>query len=178
MTPTIASIAYAAIVLALAELCAKWDAEEITYRTANNGLSLDHAPMWRFRAAMVGGSAVTLWWFLDIPLLPLLGFGAFAFSAWFRYRLNKRRGKDWRYIAPWSNVYDCFWMTFTMHVESKVWQPWRFAWPSGWQLDAFKAFYVENSPRMRDTIHRAGLYAYITELTITAACILWVALTL
>jgi hypothetical protein len=185
MTPTIAAIAYAAAVLALAEQCAKWDAEEIAYRIRNNGESLDHAPMWRFRAGFVGALALGLWLLAnhEAPqhwsvMLPLLGFGAFAFSAWFRYRLNKRRGKDWRYIAPWSNVYDCFWMTFTMHVESKVWQPWRFAWPSGWQLDAFKAFYVENSPRMRDTIHRAGLYAYITEITITAACILWVALTL
>jgi hypothetical protein len=151
MMEVIAAIIYAAAVLAFAEQCAKWDAEEIAYRIRNNGESLDHAPMWRFRAAIVAGAALGLWWFLDIPLLPLLGFGAFAFSAWFRLRLNKRRGKDWRYVSA-SNHYDRAFL-FVSHVL-----------PGAHESDEW--------------VHRAGTIAYYCELTITAACILWVALTL
>jgi hypothetical protein len=109
--------------------------------------------------------------------LPCAIGSAFLFSAVFRYWLNGMRGKDWRYIAPWSAVYDCFWMTLQLHIEAKAWQPWRYRWPNKWQLAAFKAFYIEGSPAMVYSIHRAGTIAYITEFTITAACVLWVVLT-
>ena len=152
MIATIASLAYAAIVLAFAEQCSKWDAEEIAYRIANNGESLDHAPMWKFRAGFVAALALGVWLFAshEAPqhwslLLPLLGFGAFAFSAWFRYRLNKRRGLDWRYVS-YGNDYD-------------------------W-------FYIATFSDYGDGHYRAGTIAYITEITITAACIVLVALTL
>ena len=159
MIGTLASLAYAACVLAFAEQCSKWDAEEISYRIANNGESLDHAPMWKFRAGFVAALALGVVILAnyergDVPLsllLPLLGFGAFAFSAWFRYRLNKRRGLDWRYVSA-SNHYDRAFL-FVSHVL-----------PVACEDDEWA--------------HRGGTIAYITEITIIAACIVWVALTL
>ena len=158
MIGTLASLAYAACALAFAEQCSKWDAEEIAYRIEHGGESLDHAPMWRFRAGFVAALAlgVVILANYEAPrhwslLLPLLGFGAFAFSAWFRDRLNKRRGLDWRYVSA-SNHYDRAFL-FVSHVL-----------PGAYEDDEW--------------VHRAGTIAYITEMTITAACIVWVTLTL
>ena len=183
MIGTIASLAYAAIVLAFAEQCSKWDAEEIAYRIANNGESLDHAPMWKFRAGFVAALALGVWLLAnhergDVPLsllLPLLGFGAFAFSAWFRESLNKRRGLDWRYMSP-SAWYD---YGFLMLTGAWEWKQPRWTW-SNWQgfmRHAHWSNYEFNPPYVLQ-VHRAGTIAYITEMTITAACIVWVALTL
>lgn len=182
MITTIAYLAFAAIVLALAEQCSVWDAEEIEYRRRNNGESLDHAPMWRFRAAMVAGAALGMWLLAnhEAPqhwsvLLPLLGFGAFAFSAWFRFKLNKRRKEDWRYCSP-SNWYD---YGFLMLSGAWGWKQPRWTW-SNWR--GFMKFahwnnYELNPPYVVQ-VHRAGTIAYCVELTITAACLVWVALTL
>jgi hypothetical protein len=136
----IAALLYAAAVLALAEVCAWIDAERIAAHKP-----IKHFRSWIVRAAIVGSLAGLLWRFQGLPLLPLLGFGAFAFSAWFRYRLNKRRGKDWRYVSS-SSEYD-------------------------W-------FYIATFSDYNSGHHRAGTIAYITELTISAACVMWVALTL
>jgi hypothetical protein len=179
MITTLAYLAYAAIVITFAELCSKWDAEEIAYRTRTNGLSLDHAPMWRFRAGFVAALALGVWllanheapqhWSL---LLPLLGFGAFAFSAWFRYRLNKRRGRDWRYVSP-SNWYDWQFIRHTLGWVNKRDYQARVR-----EFHGINYFEPVGTPEYFMRIHRAGTIAYYCELTITAACILWVALTL
>jgi hypothetical protein len=135
MIPTIAFVALQ---------CAAWDYEAIQYRILHNGQNLDHAPMWRFRAFAVTAAACIVWWF-GVPVVPLLGLGAFGFSALFRWRLNTLRGLDWRYVRD-SNEYD--WLFIATFSDYKTGH------------------------------HRAGLYAYITELTITAACLVWVALSL
>lgn len=183
MITAFAYIAFAAIVLAFAEQCSKWDAEEIAYRIEHGGESLDHAPMWQFRAGFVGSLAIAVWCIAGIEagdtsmlnLLPLLGFGAFAFSALFRYRLNKCRGKDWRYMSP-SAWYDYGFLMLTGAWEWKqpqwTWSNWR-----GFIEHAHWTNYELNPPYLVQ-VHRAGTMAYITELTITAACIVWVALTL
>jgi hypothetical protein len=142
----IAALLYAAAVLALAEVCAWIDAERITGHKP-----IKHFRSWIVRAAIVGSLAGLLWHFQGLPLLPLLGFGAFAFSAWFRLRLNKRRGKDCRYVSA-SNQYDRAFL-FVSHVL-----------PGAHESDEW--------------VHRAGTIAYLTEITISAACVLWVALTL
>lgn len=182
MITAFAYLAFAAIVLAFAEQCSKWDAEEIAYRIEHGGESLDHAPMWGFRAGVVAALAVVAWLLANHEasqhwsvVLPLLGFGAFAFSALFRYRLNKRRGLDWRYMSP-SAWYDYGFLMLTGAWEWKhprwTWRNWRgFMEHTHWTNYALEPTYLSQ-------VHRAGTIAYITELTITAACIMWVALTL
>lgn len=148
-------IAFALAVIALAEQCSRWDAEEIACRIAHGGGSLEHGPLWISRAALVGVAAFAAWLLADSysaqhwsTLVPLLCFGAFAFSAWFRYRLNRKRAMDYRYISR-SNCYDRVFIYIT-------------------------PFFLDGD----GDVYSAGAMAYRVELINVAACIVWVALAL
>jgi hypothetical protein len=80
--------------VAFALWCAADDAEEIAH-----GKYIRHKLQWVLRAIAVG-----------VPCLlfgvPFFAIGlAFLFSAVFRFRLNRLRGLDWRYVSA-SNIYD------------------------------------------------------------------------
>jgi hypothetical protein len=158
---------FIAVVILFARECASWDHEEIVYRIRTGGESLDHGPMWWFRAFMVGLLSVPAAHFMGnwLALMPLLLIGAFGFSAVFRYRLNKLRGLDWRYVAPWSNYYDRVWYAIACRY-----------WFTKGMLRSHRILlkdYHKSTISDGSDIHRAGTIAYITELTITTACIVW-----
>lgn len=127
-------------------------------------LKIDHAAGWCRRALgiMVPAGIVCLalpsWW----TLLPLLVLGAFLFSAVFRARLNKLRGLDWRYVAPWSNYYDRVFYAVACFMEHRTW------WWSGprWP-DLARFYHQENYKLTVDKVHEAGRLAYITEITLS-----------
>lgn len=166
-------LAFLPIVILFAIACAGWDNEEIIYRIRTGGESLDHAPMWQFRALCVvilsipAAHLLGNWW----TLVPLWVMGAFGFSAAFRYRLNRLRGLDWRYCSPSS------WYDYGFLVLSGAWQ-WkphsRWTWSNwrGFMRHSHWNNYELNPPYVKQ-VHRAGTIAYITEITITAACIVW-----
>lgn len=140
--------------------CALWDKAEIDYRLAHGGESIRHGPMWRFRAAIVGVPAIVLGMLLGgwLTALCMAAGCAAVFAMRHRYRLNKLRGLDWRYIAPWSNVYDRIW-----YREKTDWLE--------WTKDRYGKFGCE---RITEAIHRAGTITYITEITITLAAVVGV----
>lgn len=116
-----------------------------------------HIPSWFRRAALMMSLMVTSTCFIDLDLTSLLGFmlmSAGGFSALFRWKLNSLRGKDWRYIAPWSNVYDRVWYTLTnFRYRHSCWIGWHKYWY--FQKDCYE--------KAHSDIHRAGTLAYIAE---------------
>ena len=114
------------------------------------GEKIRHGLQWLFRAAVV-----TLVCYLTKCLLFAIPL-AFLFSALFRYKLNKKRGLDWRYVSP-SNHYDWFFIRMTMgrYTRSEALEDWFIL---GLCQDA----------------NRAGLLAYIFEaIVFTAGSILY-----
>lgn len=108
-----------------------------------------HGAQWLFRAAVV-----TLVCYLLKCLLFAIPLG-FLFSAVFRYKLNKKRGLDWRYISP-SSWYDWQFIRLT------------YAGCDGERDDAIEWHgrrYAELHIYGRD-IHRAGTMAYIFEAVV------------
>jgi hypothetical protein len=76
----------------------------------SQGQAINHRREWTQRcAAAVITSALWLWFFFS-PLFVLgwLTMTAFGFSAFFRYRLNRLRGKHACYVSASSSVYDAF----------------------------------------------------------------------
>jgi len=90
----------------------------------------------------------------DWKVLWLAPAGWGWFTMWFRYRLNKKRGLDWRYISP-SNGYDWFWMRAT--------SPNRFVNGLREKVKTHFAHHYENTPAFRKGHHRAGTIAYAFE---------------
>lgn len=129
---------------------------------------IDHFRQWIFRAVIVGGAAFILCAFTPISFLPLWGAGGFLFSALFRWKLNKLRGLDWRYIAPWSNYYD---RLFYRVWNGFVWNLWH--WPSRQNIEAAMRMYTTGWEESIKDIHRAGLLAYIVEAITSIVCIVW-----
>lgn len=150
------------ITIALAEYASRDDFHQI-----GKGSKIRHGLQWLFRAAVVALAC-----YLDDCLLYAVPL-AFLFSAVFRWRLNGLRGKDWRYVAPWSAVYDCFWMVISVHVESFAVTDIGRMWPTELQRNAFRAFYVTGSPIMTKAVHRAGTLAYIFEAVVFVVGTVW-----
>ena len=150
------------ITLALAEYASRDDFQQI-----GKGSKIRHGIQWLFRAAVVALAC-----YLDDCMLYAVPL-AFLFSAVFRWRLNKMRGKDWRYVAPWSAVYDCWWVTLILHIEARQWNPMQWTWPKAYHIMAWNAFYQHGSPLMRQRIHRAGTMAYIFEAVCFVAGTVW-----
>ncbi len=94
----------------------------------------------------------------DWKVLWLAPAGWGWFTMWFRYRLNKKRDLDWRYISP-SNGYD--------------WQFIRIAWFNGFSRalsiseakEYHEEFYVPSgrNDQYQPAVHRAGTIAYAFE---------------
>ncbi len=133
------------ITLALAEYASRDDFQQI-----GKGSKIRHGIQWLFRAAVVGLAC----WLDDCTLyaVPL----AFLFSAVFRWRLNGLRGNDWRYVAPWSSVYDMCLFAF-----ANQWIP-----PKPYLSLIRTAYSVK-------LIHRAGTLAYIFEAVCFVAGTVW-----
>lgn len=123
------------ITIALAEYASRDDFQQI-----GKGSKIRHGLQWLFRAAVVGLAC-----YLDNCLLYAVPL-AFLFSAVFRWRLNGLRGKDWRYVAPWSSVYD-----MCLFALANQWIP-----PKPYLSLIRTAYSVK-------LIHRAGTLAYIFE---------------
>ena len=133
------------ITIALAEYGSRDDFHQI-----GKGSKIRHGLQWLFRA-----SVVTLACWLDdctLYAVPL----AFLFSAVFRWRLNALRGKDWRYMAPWSSVYD-----MCLFALANQWIP-----PKPYLSLIRTAYSVK-------LIHRAGTLAYIFEGACFVAGTVW-----
>jgi hypothetical protein len=93
---------------------------------------------------------------------------AFLFSAVFRYCLNRMRGLDWRYVSP-SSWYDWQFIRHTLGWGNKMNYRDRVR-----EFHGINYFEPVGTPEYPVRIHRAGTIAYATEITITAACVLWV----
>jgi len=95
------------LMIAAAWLEARQDAMDIAAHNA-----IDHVSGWLERAGFALVCILVLsfvsasWWML--PGLALVSYGAFSVA--FRFMLNKRRGKDWRYLSG-SNIYDRFFIS-------------------------------------------------------------------
>ena len=126
--------------LALAELSARDDARQI-----RRNLIIDHVMQWYIRAVVVLGVC----WLCGVPWLSIGLAG--LFSAVFRWRLNRLRGKDWRYVSP-SSWYDRLWM----RISAGEWQSTRV-------MDYYFSTYYEGNTYYMRELHRAGAIAYIVE---------------
>ena len=125
--------------LALCELSARDDNRQI-----ERHLPIHHGVQWWIRALVVVGVCL-------LCGVPWLSIGlAGLFSAVFRWRLNRLRGLDWRYIAPWSNYYDRLWIA-----------PFYGLRPSWFDLILIRDNHI--SFGHHGFIHRAGTIAYIFE---------------
>jgi hypothetical protein len=141
------------------------------FERIQEGDHIDHISEWFIRASVT----LFIWgvasFKIGIDTIPCAIGSAFLFSAVFRYSLNKLRGKDWRYVAPWSAIYDCFWMMISIHITSFRFTDVRRMWPTKAHLDGFRVFYVAESGVMTNAVHRAGTIAYAFEVLILAVCI-------
>jgi hypothetical protein len=148
------------------------------FEIINNHEEVEHINAWMLRAFVTcylwGAASIWIGW--DAAIYAVAS--AFLFSAVFRISLNRMRGKDWRYIAPWGNYYDRLFYYLTFFIEGQGWPRRVLRWDlvaqaykEGWLYDGVILWGVRNR------VHRAGLYAYITELTIATACVMWAVLT-
>ncbi len=142
------------ITLALAEYASRDDFHQI-----GKGSKIRHGLQWLFRAAVVALAC-----YLDDCMLYAVPL-AFLFSAVFRWRLNGLRGKDWRYIGPWSSWYDRrFVVLIAMPYGIKVTSEF---------IELVRADYFKNDLRARLIIHRAGTMAYIFEAVCFVVGTVW-----
>jgi hypothetical protein len=114
-----------------------------------------HVPRWIIRAALVSIAALLF----GHPWMVLGLWG--LFSAVFRFALNRWRGLDWRYIAPWSNTYDLVFYGLAgegwPHKGLRM-DPVSRAYHNGFKYDGIIMWGV------RDRVHRAGTLAYAVEV--------------
>ncbi|TXH54434.1 MAG: hypothetical protein E6Q97_10955 [Desulfurellales bacterium] len=114
-----------------------------------NDEEINHKKQWITRAAFVATYLFfcgDVWWIIGLAGL---------FSAVFRWDLNGRRGKDWRYVSP-SSWYD--WQFIR-------WAPFfRGSNRVGRKVSAsFMCRVYAINEHLQASIHRAGLLAYIIE---------------
>jgi hypothetical protein len=138
------------------------------FERIQEGEHIDHISEWFIRASVT----LFIWGVASLKIgldtIPCVIGSAFLFSAVFRYCLNRMRGKDWRYMAPWSNYYDRFFYALACLY-----------WWTDAHLRSHKILlkdYHKSTIVSGSDIHRAGNIAYITEAVILAVCVLWVVL--
>ena len=155
----IAALCFLVAVLTIAYLEAGTDAGRIAeHKPIDHGKELKE----RIIAVLVCGALICLsfgaWEWRTLYWLPM-AWGLFTFG--FRWWLNRKRGKDMWYIAPWSNNYDRLWYAVA------CWTWWTDAELRShaiWLRDYEKSTIVE----VKD-IRLAGRLAYITEALVFAA---------
>jgi hypothetical protein len=129
---------------------------------------IDHIEGWVIRAIVT----IFLWMVASFKIgysaIPCVIGSAFLFSAVFRYSLNGMRGLDWRYVSP-SSWYDWQFICHTLGWVNKMNYRVRVR-----EFHGINYFEPVGTPEYPVRIHRAGTIAYITEATITTACVLWV----
>jgi hypothetical protein len=143
--------------VAFALWCAADDAEEIA-----QGKYIRHKLQWVLRAIVVGVPCLLLG-------VPFFAIGlAFLFSAVFRFRLNRLRGLDWRYVSP-SNWYDYL---FLMASCAWWWKPRKWSsWKNWWSFmqQGHLGYYLDGEYAKQ--VHYAGAIAYGVEIVIAFLCI-------
>lgn len=110
--------------------------------------------------AMAIDAIVQGWWH-GLLLIPM---GWAWWTMLFRLFLNLMRGKDWRYVAPWSNRYD----RVLYAVACLTW------WTDG-QLRSHEILlrgYERSTIADPSDIHRAGSIAYAFEGAILAGSLI------
>ena len=121
---------------------------------------------WYVRALVVLGVCLMF-------CVPWLSIGlAGLFSAVFRWRLNRLRGLDVRYIAPWSNTYDRTVMSVTVAVRYAQYHT-LWWWPDDREIGQWKDGYLSGWAWAQDDIHRAGTIAYIFDGLVFAGVLAW-----
>ena len=137
----------------------------------DDNLTIYHGKRLKYRLMVAGlmfAAAGLIDWFLhrDFAFLLFAPMGWAWWTAWFRWMLNKERGLDWRYIAPWSNNYDRVWYALST-----------FGWMDQDLLELDKKWYFTKDRFMflKEGVHRAGLLAYTFEaLVFAGACWWWI----
>jgi len=154
-------------IIALFAVFEAWQDFEII----NNHEEVEHINAWMLRAFVTcylwGAASIWIGW--DAAIYAVAS--AFLFSAVFRYALNRMRVLDWRYVSP-SNWYDWQFIRHTLGWVNKMNYQARVR-----EFHGINYFEPVGTPEYPVRIHRAGLYAYITELTIATACVMWAVLT-
>ena len=157
-------IVYFAHIAAFALFFAHYCAWDDNIQTGKNE-TIHHVKQWLIRAGISVAAIVIISGVGEVLTLRMFGLMsvavAFLFSAWFRYRLNKLRGKDWRYIAPWSNVYDRFFYAAAC-----------LTWWNKYHLRSHEILlrgYEKSRIVSGSDIHRAGTISYTTEVILTIA---------
>ena len=121
-----------------------------------NDKSIDHDPSFVNRLLLcalvwLAASVVFIGLKGEFTLKPLLWIPS-GWALWtmgFRWKLNKARGLDWRYISP-SNVYDWQFLRLTTFGQMQ-----RGEWTDSWSVWS-----------KTDSARRAGTIAYCFELTV------------
>lgn len=150
--------------------CSRDDAQQIAQHS-----KIHHGMQWGFRAALV--VAVCYWWASWWLALGMAG----LFSAVFRWELNGRRGLDWRYVSPLSNVYDTGFIVSSILI-GQLDIPWRDQFTikearlimaeHGLLMKASEVHWIDrkDGPDLnllpswyRQQVHRAGTMAYVFE---------------
>lgn len=162
------------LVLIVAYLFAQEEAKQDAW-LIREGMRIDHAVAWCFRAAVMVLVVLLLLTVVEPwHAIPLLAISGFAFSAFFRYRLNALRGKDWRYIGPWSSWYDSLFYRLYMCgyalFRLGVW-----IWPNDDMIDTAQWGFIRGTTATTQDIHRSGILAYTVESLISIACLVWLA---
>ncbi len=145
----------AAFALFFAHYCAWDDYYEIDVLKKNP----NHIKQWLIRAGISVAAIVIISGVGEVLTLRMFGLMsvavAFLFSAWFRYRLNRLRGKDWHYISL-SNAYD---RTFYRVAEVITFHPDPDIFSESATWDTWNA----------KVIRTGGKIAYTTEIILTLA---------
>jgi hypothetical protein len=170
------------LVLVFAWAEAKKDA-----RLIREGKWINHTGSWQARAFAVSMGSFIMPLFMgpiseQVVLYPwktvaLLCIASGAlFSLAFRVFLNRRRGLDWRYVAPWSSWYDRVWYTILywlneIRYRRKYWAV------SRTMLEQVRDDYQGRTMLIAQEyaeiyVHRAGLLASIVELTAAAVAMI------
>ena len=147
---------YIALVALFASEEARADAIDI-----RNGKPIRHADAWKERACVAAFGALIVsamhlfWvWGLGVFLWHFAGLCVVAYGAFtvvFRWKLNRLRGMDWRYISP-SSAYD----RVFIRACSGEWLGLKE------EIQYHEHWYNVGTSYSR-TIHRAGTWAYAVE---------------
>ena len=140
------------IAIVLTIIYALWEAKG-DYDDIEGGVFINHVQRWLTRATIAGVFGFFLWGPFQLLAIAML------FSAVFRYELNRRRGMNPFYVAPWSNFYDRVFYSIVL---------------SRW-LSKGEAFLVERnyySGEYTEDIYDAGKVAYVVEAVLVVMTIL------
>lgn len=131
---------------------------------------IDHTAGWVFRAF-----TMLVVWGAGGPIFGItsmvfgLAASALVFSIVLKLNLNRLRGFDYRYVAPWSNNYDMFFFLRTLKPRVRSWLGEHVKESGALVYNSNKPFIVIGDDHaisvkwFRDKVHEAGSKMYATE---------------